>query len=169
MLMDISLALKNPGQPYPFERELTLPPMEVLSDPVQFEAVRVTGTYTGAGESVTLAGRVRARVISRCALCLDRVSEELAAEFSQVYVREPDSSDPDLYPLSGSSVELDELVRDALLLALPLRFVCSRDCKGLCPVCGVNRNQVACSCQEGEERQNPFSALRELLTEDEEV
>ena len=40
---------------------------------------------------------------------------------------------------------------------------------GLCPVCGANRNKVPCTCQEGGERQNPFSALSKLLTEDEEV
>ena len=56
-----------------------------------------------------------------------------------------------------------------LVLELPMRFVCSEDCKGICYVCGANRNIAPCTCQEGGERQNPFSALSELLTEDEEV
>ena len=59
--------------------------------------------------------------------------------------------------------------KEALLLELPLRLVCSENCKGICPSCGVNRNIAPCTCQEGGERQNPFSALSELLTEDEEV
>ena len=62
-----------------------------------------------------------------------------------------------------------DAVSDALLLELPYRFLCSENCQGICPVCGKNRNIAPCTCQEGGERQNPFSALSELLTEDEEV
>ena len=67
------------------------------------------------------------------------------------------------------SVNMMPMVEEALVLELPMRFMCSEDCKGICYICGANRNIAPCTCQEGGERQNPFSALRELLTEDEEV
>ena len=91
------------------------------------------------------------------------------AQIDALFAREPDPEDPDQFPLEGYKIETNDVAREALLLELPMRFLCSEDCKGICPVCGTNRNIAPCTCQEGGERQNPFSALSKLLTEDEEV
>ena len=112
---------------------------------------------------------VEADVESRCALCLEPGTKHLKADIDALFAREPDPEDPDQYPLDGYRIDVTDLAREALLLELPLRLVCSENCKGICPSCGVNRNIAPCTCQEGGERQNPFSALSELLTEDEEV
>ncbi|MGJ4850337.1 YceD family protein [Bacillota bacterium Meth-B3] len=169
MLLDISRALKNPGQSYPFSGALSLEAMDVLDDPVRFEGVAIDGSFTGAVESVKVVGRVRAKVHTRCALCLDPVAFDLDAPLAEVFTRTVDPEDPDQRPLNGYAVDLTDPAKDALLLALPMRALCRPDCGGLCPVCGVNLNHRRCTCQEGGERHNPFSALDELLTEDEEV
>lgn len=169
MLLDVSNALKNPGQAYPFELSLSLPSMEVLDDPVDFGTVTVSGTFTGAVESVSVKGHVEANVQSRCALCLADVACAVSAELDEVFTREPDPKDPDGRPLQGHSVELSDVVKDALLLELPIRFLCKADCRGLCPVCGVNRNLSDCMCRVSQETNHPFSAFTHLLTENEEV
>ena len=80
MLMDISLALKNPGQSYPFETTLVVEPMIVLDDPVRFDSVCLKGTYTGAGDSVRIEAALSADVESRCALCLEPVQTHVEAD-----------------------------------------------------------------------------------------
>ena len=70
MMMDISQALKNPGQYYPFKAELELPEVEVLDDPVRFEGVSLEGTYVGGEDTVRLEGTVRAVAHTRCSDCL---------------------------------------------------------------------------------------------------
>jgi uncharacterized protein len=45
-------------------------------------------------------------------------------------------------------IDLGEVVREQLYLALPMKPLCREDCKGLCPVCGVNRNRETCTCQQ---------------------
>ena len=60
-------------------------------------------------------------------------------------------------------------MRDALLLELPYRFLCSEDCKGLCSNCGINLNLGTCTCHEEEEVTNPFSALKAIVQNNEEV
>src|SRR5215213_1252628 len=50
----------------------------------------------------------------------------------------------------GDAVDLDELVREQILLALPSRHLCREDCKGLCQRCGANLNNGPCSCEQGE-------------------
>ena len=169
MMMDISQALKNPGQYYPFKAELELPEVEVLDDPVRFTSVRLKGTFTGAGDSVRMMGTISADVESRCALCLEPVSTHVEAEVDVSFYKDPDPEDDEAFPLNGYRVDVQPVAEEALVLEIPMRFLCSEDCKGICPVCGTNRNIAPCTCQEGGERQNPFSALSELLTEDEEV
>ncbi len=169
MLLDVSRAIKDPGQAYPFEAGADIEPMTVLDDPVRFTNVRLAGQLVGTGEAVRVSASVEADVESRCALCLEPVKEHLKAGIDALFAREPDPEDPDQFPLEGYKIETDGIAREALLLELPMRFLCSESCKGICPVCGTNRNIAPCTCQEGGERHNPFSALSKLLTEDEEV
>lgn len=167
--LDVSRALKNPGQAYPFQAMVDLPEMEVLSDPVRFEDVCIEGEFFCTGDRVSLTAEVRAEVVSRCAKCLEEVRQSIRAAVNAVFSRQPDPDDPDLYGFEASTVELTDAVRDALLLEMPMRFLCSEDCRGLCPRCGVNLNKGSCACQEGGEVTNPFSALKAFVQNNEEV
>ena len=62
-------------------------------------------------------------------------------ELYQVHV-----TDPDAFPIVGEQLDLAEMVREAVLLEAPTNPLCRPDCAGLCPVCGVDRNEAACSC-----------------------
>lgn len=168
MHLNVSKALSNPGQSYPFQADIEIPPMEVLDDPVSFAHVHGEGEYVGSGSAVTVRMHVEGQVTSRCALCLEPVTEEISCDADALFRPGAKEGDDD-YPLEGNGVDLMPYVREALLLELPMRFICSEDCKGLCPICGVNRNTTHCSCQEGVKRENPFSALSELRIQDEEV
>lgn len=169
LLLDISNALRNPGQTYPVAAQVELEPVEVLGDTIRFGDISLKGTMVGAGETVTIEGELSTKVHAHCALCLEEVTSDMTVQVSGIFSRQPQADDPDLYPIEGSKAEILDMIRDALLLELPMQFLCKEDCAGLCPVCGANRNRVACTCQEGGERQNPFTALKQLLTEDEEV
>ena len=170
MALDVGNALKNPGQVFPFEAEVEIAPMEVLSDPVHFVDVRVEGEYLCPGDNrISVKAEVSAQADTRCSRCLEPVSFPMTAELDAVYDRRPDPEDPDLYSFEASTIELTDAVRDALLLELPMRSLCSEDCRGLCPVCGINLNKGTCTCQEGAEVTNPFSALKAIVQNIEEV
>lgn len=172
MLMDVSRALRFPGQPFPFEQALEIEPTTVLDDPVAFSDVRLKGVYTGVGESVEIIATLTARVTSRCARCLEPVDLELRTDVDELFAR-PDparqAEERETYPLDGSRLDLKPMAEEALLLELPIRFLCREDCKGICHLCGANLNVAPCTCPKGGTRQNPFQALSELLTENEEV
>jgi uncharacterized protein len=61
----------------------------------------------------------------------------------------------------GDGLELNDVLREFVLLALPMQKLCTENCKGICPVCGQNRNQSECSCQSnaGDDR---WAALKEI-------
>jgi len=170
LALDVGKALKNPGQVFPFKTSLELPEMEVLSDPIRFEGIEAEGEFFCTGDHrISLRADVSATADSRCSRCLQPVQVPVKAQVDALYAKELDPEDPDLYAFEGNSLELTDAVKDALLLELPLQFFCRPDCKGLCPVCGINLNKGTCTCQEGNVVTGPFSALKDYVLNNEEV
>lgn len=167
MFISVSDALKNPGQSYPLQAETAISDLEVMGDPLSFENIVVKGEIIGAEDSVNVIADITAVAHTRCSRCLGDMTLPVTASVNENFVRTPDPEDPDQYELLGYQIDLDPLVKDALLLEIPIRFLCSEDCKGLCPVCGVNRNLVSCTCHEGVEKENPFSALKVMFNNEE--
>ena len=164
MALDVGNALKNPGQVYPFRAVVELPEMEVLSDVVRFEGVNVEGEYFCTGDSrISLRAEADATAHTHCSRCLEPVQVPVRAEIDALYAKQPDPEDPDLYCFEAHALELEDAVKDALLLELPLQFIYKPDCKGLCPVCGVTPNKQTCTCQEGVVVTGPFAALKSIV------
>ena len=69
--------------------------------------------------------------------------------------------DLDVGYYDGTGVETNDILWEQVALDLPLRVVCSEACRGLCPVCGKNRNREECSCAQGE-APGPFDILKNL-------
>ncbi len=119
------------------------------------------------GSNITLSGQARAEVRCLCASCLCQVElalnpkikvvlfkqkpEELSDSDAELNAFEGDDRDPGegegTGEYDGKVVDWPAIVREQLLLALPIAPRCKEDCKGLCPVCGSNRNQSQCSCE----------------------
>jgi uncharacterized protein len=92
-------------------------------------------------EGVLVSGTARASLAGECARCLDPVTSSIEVEFQELYVysdtRSGESADDDERRLEGDLIDLEPVVRDAMVLALPLSPLCQDDCPGLCPDCGV--------------------------------
>lgn len=83
---------------------------------------------------------------------LESFVDQATVDFSETFALSDDpilqdDEDSDILPLEGDEIELDSLLQEDFLLAMPTFPLCEEDCKGLCPTCGVNRNEVACSCK----------------------
>jgi uncharacterized protein len=68
----------------------------------------------------------------------------------------------DLSVFDGEAIDLDELVREELLLAVPTHLLCQENCKGVCPTCGVDRNTTDCVCG-GDDVDPRWAGLKELV------
>jgi uncharacterized protein len=94
-------------------------------------------------EGVLVSGSVRGRAVGECVRCLEKVVEDIDVEFRELYYY-PDRAreavaegEEDLSEISGDCIDLEPAVRDAVVLALPFRPLCSPGCLGLCVQCGV--------------------------------
>jgi uncharacterized protein len=109
-------------------------------------------------KDIRVRGDLSTRLQVSCARCLEPVEQVLVRSFDLLY--RPQGTDARAEELSvtdaeaeigyyrGDGLELEDLLREQILLALPLKTVCGENCKGLCPHCGKNLNVEQCSCEQ---------------------
>ncbi len=113
---------------------------------------------TREGEEVLLRGTISASVQLDCDRCLTSFSAPITQSFDLLYVQlnknrvaqeEHELGDDDLSIsyFQGQFINLDDLVREQIQLALPMARLCLENCRGFCQECGVNLNEDQCSCK----------------------
>jgi uncharacterized protein len=124
----------------------------------------------GDSDSVHVRGRLACRLGVECSRCLEPFSYPLAQELDLFYLprfagldseEDAELSDRELVVAyyDAARIDLGEMLREQLLLTLPMKRLCSESCAGLCPVCGTNRNLAACRCVIASEPFSPFAKL----------
>ena len=92
-------------------------------------------------EGVLVTGTARAALEGECVRCLEPISEEIEVRFQELFVYDDREVDPDeeleVSKLQDDLVDLEPLLRDAVVLALPFQPLCQDDCPGLCTECGA--------------------------------
>lgn len=94
-------------------------------------------------EGVLVTGTAHARSAGECVRCLVQLSDEVEVDVQELFAYpESDADDEEAFRLNGTLLDLEPVLRDAIVLELPYQPVCRPDCRGLCPVCGVDLNTV---------------------------
>ena len=96
-------------------------------------------------EGVLVSGVAQVTLAGECARCLDPISQGLEVDVQQLYLypgNEVEADDDEVGRLVDDMIDLEPLIRDAVVLALPLAPVCRDDCPGLCPDCGARLDDV---------------------------
>jgi uncharacterized protein len=116
----------------------------------------ITGQVGRNGSQLLLHGLLKARTEVDCDRCLKPVAVPVRAEFDLQYVTateyeaihaaELEEADLALSVFDGEGIDIDEIMREQILLAVPTRSLCREDCKGFCPACGADRNLKECGC-----------------------
>jgi uncharacterized protein len=105
--------------------------------------VSVCGTVTLTGQhSAYVEGEIVFTLEGECTRCLSPASKKYSAFFAESIQQ----GDLEGYPLVNDKIDLTKIVDDAILMALPVNFLCKEDCLGLCQGCGVNLNNEQCKC-----------------------
>ncbi|MGI8614890.1 MAG: YceD family protein [Nocardioidaceae bacterium] len=88
-------------------------------------------------EGVLVTGTATVQVSGECARCLGRIANDLAVDLQELYAYDVGRDDDETGRLEGDLLDLEPVLRDAVVLALPFSPRCSPDCPGLCPQCGA--------------------------------
>ena len=126
-------------------------------------------TLTKSGEEILARGSVDGEVTLPCSRCVGPARVALSAPFAVLFLpRDADVPDaaadaeaPDVIPYEDDHVDLGDMLREEILLALPYAPLCSEACKGLCPNCGKDLNEGPCGCSTAPV-DDRFAALRNL-------
>lgn len=106
--------------------------------------------YPSGEDVVDVYGNLTAELSMSCSRCLKPLTRGINIDFKERFVHgtepEEEEMDDDVIYVSEDSLDLIPYVEESLLLNLPFAVVCKDDCKGLCPVCGTDRNERDCNC-----------------------
>ncbi len=140
-----------------FDRELDLSGIAGASpDLLRVKSARLSGRAEREERGVILTARLEAKVELACSRCTEPFDSDLAVRFVLTLVPDAaefapgeariDDEDASLFYTREGKADLVQIASEQIYLNLPLKPVCRKGCKGLCPQCGTNRNVTECGC-----------------------
>jgi uncharacterized protein len=162
MLLDLSRLRSGIER---LDRRLEPDALEAVEDFRVVSPVSLTGEVRKDGPQIRLKGRLAATLEYACSRCLEPFEVPVAVDLDLLFLpasaagkRSPASGpDKDDEALSEDGLgvsfykddvlDLGEIIQEQFFLAMPMKPLCREDCKGLCAVCGMNRNRDSCTCR----------------------
>lgn len=144
---------------------------EDLEQDTPLKAAGVAELLENTGGEVRIQGRYTVVMSAQCDRCLQKAQFPLEKSFDLFYRPmsfiardeevEIDEGEAEIGFYQRGGLELEDILREQVLLALPMQRVCSETCEGICPFCGRNRNETRCDCKI-ESADDRWGALRKL-------
>jgi len=123
----------------------------------QIAPLEVTATAELLEQQIRIEGNLETRIEMSCARCLEPVVEDVNRAFDLFYSPAVKDAKPGEDQLrdddtevgfyEGQGLFLADVLKEQVLLALPVKVICQSDCRGLCPNCGANLNHEECRCE----------------------
>ena len=175
MLINLTELFTRDGKEQDYTQELEMEKFQApddVYDLAETEPVRLHVVNAG-DRTLVLDGTARLSLMIPCSRCLELVkvpfSLTLERTLNMKQTDEDRITDLDEQPyLQGYNLDVDRLVRDELLLNLPMKVLCNEDCKGICNRCGANLNYETCDC----DRSSPdprMSVIQDIFNQFKEV
>ncbi len=147
MFLELEPVFNNEGAQIPFDYSLGWAADEIGAGLSLDNPARVTGKVYNAAGVVHLSAKAEAVVLALCDRCAADVRLPMNVPVNHVLVTSLNDEDNDeLILLESMRFDLDAMVREDFILALPSKILCRNDCRGLCGVCGANLNETQCGC-----------------------
>lgn len=138
------------------------PAEDALDGPIELDL-----TLDSVVDGILVRGTVDFPIEVGCARCLEPQRERHAVPVSELFVdprRRDDEDDEPGYEIDPdlTTIDLTAMLHDIVVMAVPLRVLCREDCQGLCPVCGVDRNEIDCGHDTSDVPDPRWAKLKEL-------
>lgn len=149
-----------------FDFSFSMSDIEIDGSQPFVSPVEVSGVAKSENGAVRIEAEVSYDYFSLCDRCLAEINEKVNKKFEHLLLLSEIDSDDDLYiRVQSEEIDLAELIREDIILSLPMVHLCKPNCKGLCSQCGANLNFEECSC--GKDIVDPrLEILKTLLNND---
>ena len=167
MRLNLKNIINVPGGVCPFSYELDLSDLEFGGAHPIDQPVLVTGQVRNMAGALVLEGTAATTLHLVRDRCAKPFAREKTVRLETLLAQElaDERSDDEIVLLAGDEVDLDDVATTAFVLAMDSKNLCSEDCKGICPGCGVDLNVEACRCKP---EVDPRLAVLAKLLEDKE-
>jgi uncharacterized protein len=132
--------LKEIGGKKEFNQELELNSLKFAEREIEVaDLIEINLEVFNTTDSFLVKGTITSKLKLNCSRCLKEFIEPIELAISEEVLKEEMEDQSELF--------IDEIIIDNIILSLPMKVLCSDDCKGLCPQCGQNLNEGECDCE----------------------
>lgn len=143
--VDVSELLRHPGTTQRLRSVFEVEGIAVTLARVPVDTqVRADLRLDALVEGIHVGGSLAGEVVMECRRCLGSFNREVVVEVEELFYPEDAAEEDDDYRIVDDELDLEPVIRDAMVLSLPLNPVCREDCRGLCATCGADLNAGDC-------------------------
>ena len=148
MKLDLKDVILVPGAQLPFDFQLDLSDLEFGGGKPVCKPVAVEGVVRNMAGALVLTATARAELSLVCDRCNRPFTREKVVEYETLLADtlEQEEDEGDIVLLEGDTLDVGQLMTNTFILEMDTKNLCSEDCKGLCPGCGVDLNLEPCRC-----------------------
>jgi len=127
--------------------------------------VTLEGELHLTGDIITLDGEIITKISLPCSRCLVNFNHDVDILIHEEFSTNFDNKDDEIIFIDGDTIDITNIVKNNIILSLPIKKLCNEDCKGLCQHCGINLNDTSCNCEK-DDIDPRFAKLKDLFSAD---
>lgn len=163
LVVNVIELLRRPGTTKDVDVSVAAADFDFGDERIVDEPLHVVLHLESLSNGIAVTGRASGRWKSECRRCLAPLSEQTEVALQELY--QTTIEDPDAWQITGDQIDLLPMVRENVLLSVPLGPLCRPDCPGFCQVCGKDLSEGPCGCDrtERDQRWSVLDTLKEQL------
>ncbi|OLN33333.1 YceD family protein [Desulfosporosinus metallidurans] len=171
MKVNVAQVRYSEGRSVHFDLVEDFSPFDLATEDISFQApVHVQLQVNNTSKAMLVNGTIDTELKVVCGRCLEGFVYPLSLAYQDEWVFRALATEDQLETallLDKDEVEINERIFEQIVLALPMKFICSAECQGLCPTCGANRNLTPCHCGEDDidPRLSALAKWQSLMTD----
>ncbi len=165
MKLNLREIIEVPGGQVPFEQDLDVSRLDFPAVSGYERVPHASGVVKNAAGVLHIEGQLEAGLVCVCDRCGTEFPSLKTMAFDAVAVTDAETDNPNAFLLEGDCLDLDDVLETLFILDMETKFLCTEDCKGVCPDCGKNLNEGPCGCRK---KTDPRLAVLEQLLDDKE-
>ena len=168
LLLNVAELLRRPGAERHVALTASLAHLDIVDDRFDADAdADVALRLESLSDGIVVDGTLSIPWHGVCRRCLGPAAGVVVSDVHELY--QHTITDPDAFEIVGDQLDLRPMVREVILLDTPVTPLCRPDCAGLCPTCGIDRNDATCACEPAaaDPRWAALDQLGQLATSDE--
>jgi len=148
MKINIASVLRNDGASKAFSGNVELGTIDYMGSALRFaQPVSVEGRVYSIGGALEISAKITGEYSTACSRCGQPITGKLSGELFESLDSDFSDIDEECITISGNIIDISGSIEACIFDSIPLQPLCREDCKGLCPVCGIDLNKNECNCE----------------------